>query len=353
MITTRLSRRAHALLILPLLAIAACGNDSKVASTTVAAATTVATPTSTEPASTEPASTEPAVDLSGVTLRVGDQVSITQSGLEAAGLADTPYKIEWASFPSGPPLLEALAADAIDIGGVGDAPPIFAASSGAEIKVVLATTTPQARSGFLVPAGSDITDIAGLKGKKVAVAKGSAAHWILLKALTDNGLTTADIDIAYLQPSDAQAAFASGSVDAWVIWDPFVSLAEAQGATLIVSGPQLGIPGLGFQVSSDKALANPEKVAAIRDFLTRLRGAQAWQREHKEDWAKKYSELTKLPIEVVTKLLTTESEPTPIDADIIAAEQAEADAFFEAGVIPAKVDFATVADDQFNDIPTE
>ena len=313
-------------------------------------ATTPAQPTETEPTDS---AIDPSTDLSGVTLRVGDQVSITQSGLEAAGLADTPYKIEWASFPSGPPLLEALAADAIDIGGVGDAPPIFAASSGAEIKVVLATTTPQARTGFLVPGGSEITDIAGLKGKRVAVAKGSAAHWILLKGLTDNGLTTADIDIAYLQPTDAQAAFSSGSVDAWVVWDPFISLAEAQGAKLIVTGPELGIPGLGFQVSSDKALANPDKVAAIRDFLTRLRGAQAWQREHKEDWAKKYSELTKLPIEVTTKLLTAETEPTPIDVDIIAAEQAEADAFFEAGVIPAKVDFSTVADDQFNDIPSE
>jgi len=354
---TRLSRRAHALLILPLLAVAAaCGSDTKAAPTTSVAATSSAAPAATAasaPDSSASPTTATAPDLSGVTLRIGDQVSITQSGLEAAGLADTPYTIEWASFPSGPPLLEALAADAIDIGGVGDAPPIFAASSGAEIKVVLATTTPQARTGYLVPGGSDITDIAGLKGKRVAVAKGSAAHWILLKGLTDNGLTATDIDIAYLQPTDAQAAFSSGSVDAWVVWDPFISLAEAQGAKLIVTGPELGIPGLGFQVASDKALANPDKVAAIRDFLTRLRGAQAWQREHKDEWAKKYSELTKLPIEVTTKLLTAETEPTPIDADIIAAEQAEADAFFEAGVIPTKVDFSTVADDQFNDIPAE
>ena len=347
MTTTRLSRRARALLILPLLALAACGSDSKAASTTVAATTTSVS------ATTATQSTDPPIDLSGVTLRVGDQVNITQSGLAAAGLADTPYKIEWSAFPSGPPLLEALAADAIDIGGVGDAPPIFAAASGAAIKVVLATKSPQANQGFLVHGDSGITDVAALKGKKVAVAKGSSANWILLKGLTESGLTVNDIELAYLQPSDAQQAFLSGSVDAWVIWDPFASLVQAQGAQLILSGQQLDIPGLGFQVSSDTALANPEKVAAIRDYLTRLRAAQAWQREHKDDWAKKYSELTKLPIELTTKLLAVDTVPTIIDESIIAAEQAEADAFFAAGLIPAEVDFSTVADDRFNSVAAQ
>ena len=164
---------------------------------------------------------------------------------------------------------------------------------------------------------------------------------------------SSDVDIAYLQPSDAQQAFLSGSVDACVVWDPFASLVEAQGAKLIVSGQQLDIPGLGFQVSSDTALANPEKVAAIRDYLTRLRQAQAWQREHKDEWAKTYSDLTKLPIELTTQLLAVDTAPTVIDSSVIDAQQAEADAFFAAGLIPAKVDFASVADDQFNDITGE
>lgn len=364
MITLRFSRRAPALLISALVALTACASTSagsaEPASTSISASTSTTANTAaaadTQPVTSDPttsgapAATDATVDLSGVTLRVGDQVNITQSGLEAAGLADTPYSIEWSAFPSGPPLLEALAADAIDIGGVGDAPPIFAASSGATIKVVLATKTPQVNQGILVPGGSSITDLAGLRGKKIAVAKGSSANWVLLKALTDNGLTVSDVDVAYLQPSDAQQAFLSGSVDAWVVWDPFASLVEAQGAKLIVSGQQLGIPGLGFQVSSDAALADAGKVAAIRDFLTRLRGAQAWQRQHKDEWATTYSKLTKLPIELTTKLLDVETAPTPIDAAVIDAQQAEADAFFAAGLIPAKVDFAQVADTRFNDI---
>jgi sulfonate transport system substrate-binding protein len=362
-----LPRRVYALLAVPVLAFAGCGGDTEaaapaVAPTTSGPVTAASAPTPTiDPTdaagdtgaaagSAAGETTDPPVDLSGVTLRVGDQVSITQSGLEAAGLSDTPYTIEWSAFTSGPPLLEALAADAIDIGGVGDAPPIFAAASGAAIKVVLATKTPQANHGFLVHGDSGITDVAGLKGKKIAVAKGSAANWILLKGLDDNGLTMADVEVAYLQPSDAQQAFLSGSVDAWVVWDPFASLVEAQGAQMILTGQQLGIPGLGFQVSSDTALANPAKVAALRDYLTRVRAAQAWQREHRDEWAEKYSELTKLPIELTTKLLAVDSVPTIIDASVIDAQQAESDGFFAAGLIPTEIDFSEVVDERFNDI---
>ena len=345
MITRRIPRFAVALAALPLLAFAACGDDDAGADNTDAAPSTPA-------GSTEgTASTD--VDLSGVTLRVGDQVSITQTGLEAAGIDDTPYKIEWASFPSGPPLLEALNADAIDIGGVGDAPPIFAAAGGADIKVVLATATPQVNQGIVVQGDSGITDVAGLKGKQVAVAKGSSANWILLKALADNDLDLSDIDVAYLQPTDAQQAFTNGDVDAWAIWDPFSSVAQSQGGKLILTGQDLGIPGLGFQVASDKALADPEKEVAIRDLLSRYRQAQEWQRENKDAWAEKYSELTKLPLDLAKNLLSIDTEPRLLDDSVIKAQQDEADAFYEAGLIPTEVDFATVVDDRFNDIAAQ
>ncbi len=356
--TTPLVRRALAAVAAGVVLLAACGSDSKQAATpttsppsvTAAATTAAGGDATTTAAAASPSTTSaPDVDFSKVTLRVGDQVKLTQALLEAAGQTDTPYKIEWSAFTSGPPMLEALNADAIDIGGVGDAPPIFAASSGAKVKVVAATKSAEWNQGFLVK-DSAITDVAGLKGKKIAVAKGSSANWILLKALQDNGLTVDDVDIAYLQPTDAQQAFANGSVDAWVIWDPFSSVAQSQGAKLLVSGEQLGIPGLGFLVSSDSTLADSAKVAAIGDFLGRYRAAQAWQGEHKDEWAKKYSELTTLPLELTQNLLKVDPQPTPIDDAVIQAQQAEADAFSAAGLIPTKIAFADFADTQFNAI---
>lgn len=350
--TTRSLLRALALLAVPALVLGACGDDADGGAPAATSGATVAPSESTSAALTTatPTTTAAPVDLSTVTLRVGDQVNITQSALEAAGQGDTPYAIEWAAFPSGPPLLEALNADAIDIGGVGDAPPIFAASAGAPIKVVLATKTPQVNQGIIVQGDSGIAGVEGLRGKKIAVAKGSSANWILLKALQDNGLAISDVTINYLQPTDAQQAFANGSVDAWVIWDPFSSLVQSQGGRLIVTGADLGIPGLGFQVTSEKALADPGKEAAIRDFLRRLRVAQQWQRTNKDAWAATYSELTKLPLELAKQMLQVDSQPTLIDDAVVQAQQEEADAFFEAGLIPKAVDFSTVVDTRFNDI---
>jgi len=341
-LTTPFVRRALAAAAAGTVALAACGSDGKQSSSPA---------TSTPPAAAASTTARPTADLAGVTLRVGDQVKLTQALLEASGQADTPYDIEWAAFTSGPPLLEALNADAIDIGGVGDAPPIFAASSGAKIDAVAASKTTPWNQGILVK-GDDITDVAGLKGKKVAVAKGSSANWVLLKALQDNGLTVSDVDIAYLQPTDAQQAFANGSVDAWVVWDPFSSVAQSQGAHLISTGEQLGIPGYTFLVSSEKTLADDAKVAAITDFIGRYRAAQAWQAGHKDEWAKKYSELTTLPLELTQNLLKVDPQAAPLDDTLVQAQQAEADAFASAGLIPAKIDFAQFVDDRFNSVTT-
>jgi len=341
-LTTPFVRRAFAAVAAGTVLLAACGSDGKESSSPA---------TSAPPAAAASTTATPTADLSGVTLRVGDQVKLTQALLEASGQADTPYDIEWSSFTSGPPMLEALNADAIDIGGVGDAPPIFAASSGAKIDAVAASKTTPWNQGILVK-GDDITDVAGLKGKKVAVAKGSSANWVLLKALQDNGLTVSDVDIAYLQPTDAQQAFANGSVDAWVVWDPFSSVAQSQGAHLISTGEQLGIPGYTFLVSSEKTLADDAKVAAITDFIGRYRAAQAWQAGHKDEWAKKYSELTTLPLELTQNLLKVDPQAAPLDDTLVQAQQAEADAFASAGLIPAKIDFAQFVDDRFNSVTT-
>ncbi len=168
-------------------------------------------------------------DLKGLVLKVGDQKAGARPLLAAAGLlTGTPYTIEWSNFSSGPPLLEAVNAGAVDLGGVGDAPPIFAASGGSKITIVGASLSSPTGSAILVPKNSTITDLAQLKGKKVAVAKGSSSNAHLLNALAKVGLTFNDITPAYLQPADALAAFSKGSVDAWAIWDPYTALAQQQ-----------------------------------------------------------------------------------------------------------------------------
>src|SRR6202007_305753 len=144
------------------------------------------------------------------------------------------YQVSWTEFPSGPPLLEALNVGAIDFGIAGETPPIFAQAAGAPL-VYLAYDPPAPQGeAILVPKDSPLHSIADLRGKKVALNKGSNVHYLLVKALENAGLKYTDIQPVFLAPADALAAFTRGAVDAWVIWDPYEAAAEAStGARLL------------------------------------------------------------------------------------------------------------------------
>ncbi|WP_248965527.1 ABC transporter substrate-binding protein [Sphaerisporangium perillae] len=297
----------------------------------------------------------PAGSASGssqVTLRVGDQKAGSQALLSAAGELDSlPYKITWAQFTSGPPLLEAVNAGGVDLGAVGNTPPIFAAAANSKIAIVAASLQDVAGQAILVPSGSAITAPAQLKGRRIAVAKGSSAHYHLLSVLKKENLTFKDITVNYLQPADALAAFTSGRVDAWAIWDPYTSQARlGNGAKLLVDGKGY-VNGYSFQVAGQAALADRAKAGAIRDYLLRLQRAKVWANTHQAEWAKAWAKETGLPLPVTTAAAANRiTTPVPIDDALIASEQEMADAFTSAGLLPGKITFGDFADRRFNDI---
>jgi sulfonate transport system substrate-binding protein len=298
------------------------------------------------------ASTGSASGSSEITLRVGDQKAGSQVLLAAAGeLADLPYKVTWAQFTSGPPLLEAVNAGGVDIGAVGNTPPIFAAAADSKIAVVAADQQDVTGSAIVLPPGSTITSPAQLKGKRIAVAKGSSAHYHLLAVLKRENLGFKDIKVSYLQPADALAAFTSAQIDAWAIWDPYTSQARVRNsAKLLVDGTGY-VNGYNFQVAGQAALADKAKATAIRDYLARLRRAKIWANTHQAEWAKVWAKETGLPIAVTTAATAHRTTtPVPIDDALIASEQEMADAFTAEGLLPGKITFAGFADRRFNDI---
>ncbi|WP_066362196.1 ABC transporter substrate-binding protein [Herbidospora mongoliensis] len=285
-----------------------------------------------------------------VELRVGDQKAGAQALLKAAGLLDgTPYKITFAQFTSGPPMLEAINAGAVDIGGVGNTPPIFAAAANSKIKVVAAYKQNVTGAAIVVPENSTLAGPADLKGRKVAVSKGSSAHYHLLAVLKKEGLKFSDIQPQYLQPADALAAFSGGTIDAWTIWEPFTSQANIQNkARTLVDGTGY-VNGLNFQVAAPAAVDT--KADAIRDFLTRMAKARVWALDHKPEWAKVWATETGLPQEVADAAVDNAvMSPIVIDDAVISSEQEMADAFIAEGLIPAGLKFADFADQRFNDI---
>ncbi len=295
---------------------------------------------------------QPPVDppaLAGVTLRVGDQKGGSRSLLAAAGLLDgLPYRVQWSTFTSGPPLIEAARAGAIDLGATGNTPVIFAAAARARVQVVAAAQGNVTSDAILVPAASSVRSVADLRGKRVAVAKGSSAHGQLLQTLSAAGMTLDDVDVTFLAPADAFAAFGQGEVDAWATWDPYTAQAQLQAGARVIADGRGTANGYNVQVASNAALADPATQAAVGDFLSRVARAQRYSDTHRAERARVWSDETRLPLPVTTLAADRGPDlPVPMDDTFVRSEQQLADAFSDAGVIPGRADFGAFVDRRF------
>ena len=220
-----------------------------------------------------------------------------------------------------------------------------------QVAVVSALKANPLGSAILVPKNSPIRSIAQLRGKSIAVTQGSSANYHLLAVLTKAGLTIKDVTPDYLQPAEAEAAFAAGHVAAWDVWSPFVEQAEAQyHARVLANGTGIG-QTYSFEVASRAALANPATAQAIHDYLALLDQAYTWAATHQASWARTWAKATGLPVAVMLQAVRdSHSLPTAITATVISAEQNVANAFTAAGLIPSKINFRDFAVTTYNGI---
>jgi sulfonate transport system substrate-binding protein len=290
-------------------------------------------------------------ELSDVTLQIGDQKGGTESLLRAAGaLNDLPYKVVFSTFTSGPPQVEAATAGKIDFAITGNTPPIFGAASNAKVKVVAAYDGGGNGDQVLVHADSPITSIAQLRGKRIAVGKGSSAHGHILAQLKNAGLTPADVQLVFLQPADALSAFTQREADAWAIWDPYTAQAAAQLPVRSIGQAKDVTNGYWFGIASDQTLADPKRNTALRDFLIRFEKAARWAQGDPEQWAKSYAAAVGLDPKVAQVAQSRSlRKPTELDDEVIASEQKIADLFAESGQIAAAPKFADWVDRRYNE----
>lgn len=319
--------------------------------TTAACSSSSSSPAAGGATASQAGTTSAQADVADVTLHIGDQAGTgAQALLTAAGLiGKLPFKADWSDFTSGPPMLQAMGAGAVDVGGVGNAPPVFAAAGGDKIAIVGALRANPLGSALLVPKGSQIHSVAQLRGKRIAVAQGSSADYHLLTVLNKAGISVHDVTLVYLQPAAGLAALTSGHVDAWDIWSPFVEEGETlDGTTAVVTGQGYGSP-YSFTVASRAALADPAKAAAIRDYLSLLAQAHQWANSHRPAWAPVWAKASGQPLTVMTRAANDDySLAVPITSAVIASEQQVSDAFTAAGLIPVHVNFTDYVDTAFN-----
>ncbi|XXX72271.1 sulfonate ABC transporter substrate-binding protein [Sorangium sp. So ce134] len=244
-------------------------------------------------------------------------------------------RAEWVEFPAGPPLLEAMRAGAVDVGHVGETPPVFAQAGGVPF-VYVATDPPAPKAeAIVVPKGSPITSVAGLKGKRVAVNRGSNVHYLLVRAVERAGLTLDDLQVSFLAPADARSAFESGQVDAWVIWDPFLAAAELAGARVLQSGEGLVDNHLFYVVRREFAEKQPE---LLRTVLEEYRVLSDWEREHTEEVAQILAASSGVAYEAFLIAQRRRSFGLlPITPEILQKQQDIADTLHKLAIIPRGV----------------
>ncbi|WP_371792787.1 ABC transporter substrate-binding protein [Streptomyces sp. NBC_01471] len=286
------------------------------------------------------------------TLNVGDQTGGDRAMLEASGeLNNMPYKINWSNFASGPLLLEAVNAKAVDLGWTGNTPPVFAAASKSRITVVGAMHSSVAGTAILVPKNSPLKSVRDLKGKKIAVMQGTTGHDLLLAVLRKAGMSIKDVKVDYLQSAEAKTAFKRGDVDAWAAADPTTTQAlDGGNARVLVSGQGL-VNGLTFDIASPSALADKGKSAAMKDYMQRLQLARKWVYKHPQQWAKVWAKDTGVPYEVALDAVQRTSGTTvrvAVDRAAVASEQQIADEFAGLKLIPKQFKFSDFVDTRFN-----
>ncbi|WP_336966445.1 ABC transporter substrate-binding protein [Sphingobium aquiterrae] len=280
-------------------------------------------------------------------LVLGDQVHLFQSKAAAAGvLGNLPYDIEWANFVGAAPLLEALNAGAVDTAPAGDLPVVLAASAGVPLKIVAGALSSARDIGIIVPPGSPIRSVGALAGHRVIVssARGSISHYLLLEALKEAKLDRRKVDIGFMLPNDAAAAFAAGRIEAWATFGIYQIAAEQRGARVLRDGEGINT-GLTLIAASQAALDDPAKRDALRDALGRLKRASMWSQANPAAYTRIFAEQTKVDPKLAALVVARQNALlVPPDAAVVRPLQRIVDRFYADGELPAHVDVASIVD---------
>jgi sulfonate transport system substrate-binding protein len=256
-----------------------------------------------------------------------------EARLKALGLT-----VNWVPFPAGPQLLEAANAGRVDIGTVGETPPIFAQAAGARLVYIAARKPSQGENQALIVQGnSPIKRVSDLKGKKVVFQRGSSAHYLVLRALKEAGLKISDIQPVSLTPAEARDAFIQKRIDAWAVWDPNLALVQkTAGARILRNSAGISTQG-GFYLSRrDFAEQNPE---VVRVFLEEADKAGEWAEKNPREVAKLFAPELKLDeslLESVSRRRTYRLRR--LTPTVIKEQQRVADEYFQAKLLPKKLD---------------
>lgn len=238
----------------------------------------------------------------------------------------------WSEFPAGPQLLHALQNNEIDFGATGEVPPILAQAQNSSL-IYVAYDPPSPHSVAMVVAqNSPIYHCSDLRGKRIAVNRGSNVHYLLLQMLDEHGLTLDDVRVNYtplrypLTPSDFH------SVDAWMMWDPLLSDAQLSGDMRIIEDGHGKVLNQQFYLSRrDFAQRSADLLKIVLD---ELKQTGIFIATHPENAAQLLSQELGLPqASLALALSRRQHEPRAINTTVMRDQQTIADRFYALGLL--------------------
>jgi sulfonate transport system substrate-binding protein len=249
--------------------------------------------------------------------------------------------VRWVQSAGSNKALEFLNSGSIDFGSTAGAAALIGRVNGNPIKSIYVYSRPE-WTALVTRKDTGIASVADLKGKSIAVTRGTDPHIFLIRALADNKLTEKDVRLVLLQHADGRLALTRGDVDAWAGLDPIMASAELEdGAVLFFRNPAANSWGI-LNVRESFAAENPD---IVRRVLASYEKARKWAVENPQELAALLQRVTKLPAPVIARQLErTDLNHGPIGADQKATLIAAGAALQQAGVIAADVNVPATVD---------
>jgi sulfonate transport system substrate-binding protein len=241
---------------------------------------------------------------------------------------------------------EGLRSEALDVGSTAGSAALLARANGSPIKVVDIYSQPE-WSAIVVRKGSDIDNVAGLRGKSIAATKGTDPYFFLLQSLEEAGVPLDAVEVQNLQHADGRTALDNGSVDAWAGLDPIMAAAQAESGDELIYR-NIDFNTYGFLNAREDFLTEHRDVA--QEVVDAYERARKWASQHPDELIALLADVAGIDKTVATTVI---EERTVLDLDPVPGEaqrkvlKVVGPIFVASGDVAAQADVDRALDELF------
>jgi aliphatic sulfonates family ABC transporter substrate-binding protein len=255
-------------------------------------------------------------------------------------LAAKGIQVEWCEFPAGPEVAAAIQTGEVALGVVGDCPSVLAQANASSFVYVAAEAPAPEAEAIVVHEDSDIRCVADLRGRSIALKRGSNVHYLLIRALEEAGLSLDDVRPSFAVPEKAKAAFESRHVDAWAIWDPLLSsIRDTVRARVLRDGRGLTL-NMAYYLANRQFAADHAQL--VDELLIHAQKAVEWAKSNTALVSELVSAQLNISSRAIASWLERHPSTGPLTPELMASQQQIADTLHRLQLLPRPVEVAQI-----------